>query len=218
MARGVAELKDQLPVAQLLNRVIADTGYDAALQFEFLGDRKLANLWKLIELARTFDRTGLFGLHEFTARLGDLVARQPREEQAATLPESADVVKLMSIHQAKGLEYPVVFVPDFAAQGRGNQYPVARWHRELGCLVRLPSEFEDLPDGQSPPFASFPNDLGRTADQLEDWQEDLRVLVRRLHSGQRSSHPVSRLVRGELRSPRKPLDANSRGAFRRSDR
>ena len=170
------ELKDRLPIAQLLNRVLADTGYDAALQFEFLGDRKLANLWKLIELARTFDRTGLFGLHEFTARLGDLVARQPREEQAATLPESADVVKLMSIHQAKGLEFPVVFVPDIAAQGRGDRHPVARWHRALGCLVRLPSEFDDLPEGESPPFAPFANDLGRTADQLADWQEDLRVL------------------------------------------
>ncbi len=169
------ELKDRLPIARLLNRVLADTGYDAALQFEYLGDRKLANLWKLVELARTFDRTGLFGLHEFTARLGDLVARQPREEQAATLPESADVVKLMSIHQAKGSEVPVVFIPDFAAQGRGNQYPVARWHREMGCLVRLPSEFDELPEEERP-FSSFAYDLGRTADQLADWQEDLRVL------------------------------------------
>ncbi len=169
-------VKDRLPIARLLNTVLADTGYDAALQFEFLGERKLANLWKLIELARSFDRTGLFGLHEFIARLGDLVKRQPREEQAATLPEAADVVKLMSIHQAKGLEFPVVFVPDIAAQGRGNQYAAARWHRGLGCLVKLPGEFEDLPDGEKPPFSTFADDLGRTADQLADWQEDLRVL------------------------------------------
>jgi ATP-dependent helicase/nuclease subunit A len=170
------EVKDRLPIARLLNTVFADSGYDAALQFEFLGDRKLANLWKLVELARTFDRTGLFGLPEFTARLGDLVSRQPREEQAATLPESADVVKLMSIHQAKGLEFPVVFVPDLAATGRGDRHPVARWHRTLGCLVKLPAEFEDLPDGEPPPFADFADRLGRTADLLADWQEDLRVL------------------------------------------
>ena len=41
------------------------------MQFEFLGDRKLANLWKLMDLARTFDRSGLFGLADFIARLGD---------------------------------------------------------------------------------------------------------------------------------------------------
>src|SRR5207248_5754478 len=77
-------LKDRLPIARLLGEILADSGYDAALQLEFLGDRKLANLWKLIELARTFDRSGLFGLAEFIPRLGDLVKAQPREEQAAT--------------------------------------------------------------------------------------------------------------------------------------
>lgn len=168
--------KDRLPLARLLNRVIADSGYDAALQFEFLGDRKLANLWKLVDLARSFDRSGLFGLPEFVARLADLIARQPREEQAATLPETADVVKLMSIHQAKGLEFPVVFVPDLAAPGRGDRHPVARWHRGLGCLVRLPSEFENREDDEKPPFPDFADRLGRVADQLADWQEDLRVL------------------------------------------
>src|SRR5439155_707759 len=64
-------VKDRLPIARLLGAVFADSGYDAAMQFEFLGDRKLANLWKLVDLARSFDRTGLFGLHEFTDRLGD---------------------------------------------------------------------------------------------------------------------------------------------------
>jgi ATP-dependent helicase/nuclease subunit A len=168
------DVKDRLPIARLLGVVLADTGFDAALQFEFLGDRKLANLWKLVELARTFDRSGLFGLPEFVARLGDLVARQPREEQAATLPEEADVVKLMSIHQAKGLEFPVVFVPDVAAQQRGDRHPVARWHRELGCLVKVPGEFDNYPD--EAPFPEFAEKLGRTADLLADWQEDLRIL------------------------------------------
>lgn len=172
-------VKDRLPLARLLNTIFADSGYDAATQFEFLGDRKLANLWKLVDLARAFDRTGLFGLHEFTARLGDLVARQPREEQAATLPENADVVKLMSIHQSKGQEYPVVIVPDLAAPTQGDRNPAARWHRGLGCLVKLPAEFESLQDegaDEKPPFSDFADRLGRTADQLADWQEDLRIL------------------------------------------
>ncbi|HKB06564.1 MAG TPA: UvrD-helicase domain-containing protein [Gemmataceae bacterium] len=162
-------LKDRLAIARLINRVVADTGYDAALQFEFLGDRKLANLWKLIDLARSFDRSGLFGLAEFIARLGELVDTQPREEQAATQPENADVVRIMSIHQAKGLEFPVVFVPDLAARGLGGRLAAARWDRRLGCIARPPTE-------DPPLFTDFPHRLAAAAETVAEWREDLRIL------------------------------------------
>lgn len=163
-------LKDRLPIARLLGEVFADSGYDAAMLFEFLGERKLANLWKLQDLARSFDRTGMFGLAEFIDRLGELVRSQPREEQAATLPENADVIKLMSIHQSKGLEFPVVVVPDIGAASRGDQLPAATWDRVYGCLARPPS------DEDPAPFTEYPWKLGRAAATIADWQEDLRIL------------------------------------------
>jgi ATP-dependent helicase/nuclease subunit A len=162
-------LKDRLPIARLIGTAFADTGYDAAMQFEFLGDRKLANLWKLQDLARSFDRSGLFGLADFIARLSELVTNQPREEQAATQPENADVVKIMSIHQAKGLEFPVVFVPDLAARNLGGRTAAARWDRKLGCLARPPQE-------DPPLFTDFAHRLGLAAEAVADWREDLRVL------------------------------------------
>jgi ATP-dependent helicase/nuclease subunit A len=162
-------LKDRLPIARLLGEVFADTGYDAATQFEFLGDRKLANLWKLLELARTFDRSGLFGLPEFIARLGDFVRTQSREEQAATQPENADVVRLMTIHQAKGLEFPVVVVPDFGAKAGGAAPPVVEWDDELGCVARPPTDEE-------PAFPDFGFQLWQACDDREQWHEDLRTL------------------------------------------
>jgi ATP-dependent helicase/nuclease subunit A len=162
-------LKDRLPIARLLGEVFADSGYDAATQFEFLGDRKLANLWKLVDMARRFDRTNLFGLAEFIARLGDLVKTQPREEQAATLPESANVVRLMTIHQAKGLEFPVVIIPDLAARGGDSRTPVAHWDAHLGCVARAPAD-------ELLPFPEFGSRLWRAAETLADWREDLRTL------------------------------------------
>ncbi len=163
-------LKDRLPIARLLGAVFADSGYDAATQFEFLGDRKLANLWKLQDLARTFDRSGLFGLAEFIARLGDLVRTQPREEQAATLPEKSDVVRLMTIHQAKGLEFPVIIVPDLAATGHGGMEPAVRWDRALGCVAKPPKEDD------APVFSESPWKWLQMQSQLEERQEDLRTL------------------------------------------
>jgi ATP-dependent helicase/nuclease subunit A len=175
--------KDRCTIAQLLTMAIADTGYDAAVQFEFLGDRKLANLWKMIELARSFDRSGLFGLPEFIARLDELISAQPREEQAATQPENADVIKIMSIHQAKGLEFPVVVVPDFAATTRRGTTASARWDRELGCLPKPPCE-DQLTEKNGKPhwlrdqplFSDYPHQLGTAYETLADWQEDLRIL------------------------------------------
>ena len=163
-------LKDRLPIARLLGEVFADSGFDATTQLEYLGDRKLANLWKLMDLARTFDRSGLFGLAEFIARLGDLVESQPREEQAATQPENADVVRLMSIHQAKGLEFPVVIVPDIDAAAGSSHVPAAHWDADLGCVVRPPA------DEEPPPFADYGWGLWKVREDIEDWHESLRTL------------------------------------------
>ncbi len=163
-------LKDRLPIARLLGEVFADSGYDAAMRFETLGDRKLANLWKLQEMARAFDRSGLFGLAEFIGRLGEMVSSQPREEQAATQPENADVVRLMTIHQAKGLEFPVVFVPDLAARAGGAHQPAAHWDTRLGCVVRPPT------DEEPPPFPDFAARLWKAREAIEEWHEDLRTL------------------------------------------
>jgi ATP-dependent helicase/nuclease subunit A len=168
--QGWRGAKDRLGIAGLLAAVWADSGYDAALQLEPLGDRKLANLWKLTELARTFDRSGLFGLPEFIARLGDLVAAAPREEQAATQPENADVVRLMSIHQAKGLEFPVVFLPDFASPGGSSFPPVAAWSPAMGCVARPPA------DEDPPPFPAFAWRTLQAGDEVAEWAEDLRTL------------------------------------------
>lgn len=163
-------LKDRLPITRLLGEVFADSGYDAAMQFEFLGDRKLANLWKLVEMARTFDRSGLYGLPDFIQRLGDLVRTQPREEQAATQPEKADVVRIMSIHQAKGLEFPVVIVPDLAASRGGAHRFVAHWDARLGSVVRPPA------DEEPPLFTDYAWELWKAQEAIEDWHEELRTL------------------------------------------
>ncbi|MCX8139469.1 MAG: UvrD-helicase domain-containing protein [Gemmataceae bacterium] len=169
--------KDRLPLARLLGQIVADTAYDAALQFEPLGERKLANLWKILDLAREFEQGGLFGLHEFADRLQDLIARQPKEEQAATVPEEADVVRLMSIHQAKGLEFPVVFLPDLAGARRSGWTAPVRWHRTLGCLVQLPGEWKMLPDGEETlPFSPLPGLLGQRWDAIADTEEEWRIL------------------------------------------
>lgn len=141
---GWRAVKDSVPIVQLLHRILEETGYDAALMFEFLGERKLANLWKLLDLARSFDESGLFTMNDFIDRLGELVTRMPREEEAATQPEDADVVKLMSIHQSKGLEFPIVVLADINAKTGGGQFASARWQPSWGCVAKAPADEEPV--------------------------------------------------------------------------
>ena len=113
--------KDRLPIATLVREALALTGYDALLTAEFLGERKLANLRKLIDQARSFDESGKFTLADFIHELAEFVSHQPDEPAAAVELESSTVVRLMSIHQAKGLEFPVVVVPDLTRSPGGAQ-------------------------------------------------------------------------------------------------
>ena len=133
-------LKDRIPLADLLNDAIETTGYDASLLAEFLGERKLANLRKLIDMARQFDRGNVFNLKDFVSRLQTSVLEESNEEFATTQPESGNVIRLMSIHQSKGLEFPVVIVADIDRKGppRGSS---AILHPEFGPLVKPPEQF-----------------------------------------------------------------------------
>ncbi|MBS0265163.1 MAG: UvrD-helicase domain-containing protein [Planctomycetes bacterium] len=161
-------LKDRLPIAGLLNLAIEKTGYDAALLTEFMGERKLANLRKLVDMARQFDQSGLFTLADFVERLRDAVAEETHEPLAATHPESADILRLMTIHQSKGLEFPVVFVADMDRQGR-NQMSDANFDPQLGPVVRLPSKFGSSREYPAPRMLQH-------SETAQDLAETRRVL------------------------------------------
>jgi ATP-dependent helicase/nuclease subunit A len=131
--------KDRVSITALLNEALKLTGYDAVLLAEFMGERKLANLRKLIDQARAFDQSAVFSLADFIVQLSEFVVQMPREPLAATHPEGTNVVRLMTIHQAKGLEFPVVFVPDMNRPAPKDK-DRAVWHPQLGPLVKLPSQ------------------------------------------------------------------------------
>ena len=132
-------IKDRVPIAALLNAALDRTGYDAILLAEFLGERKLANLNKLVERARVADQNGATDLDGFITQLSQFVAREPKESLAATLPEAANIIRLMTIHHAKGLEFPFVVVPDLDRQPLLRS-PSAALHPELGPLVPQPPD------------------------------------------------------------------------------
>ncbi|HEY4313723.1 MAG TPA: UvrD-helicase domain-containing protein [Pirellulales bacterium] len=159
--------KDRLPVAALIREALARTGYDALLLAEFLGERKLANLRKMIDQARGFDESGIFTLSDFIHELGEFIARQPDEPPAPVELENSTVVRLMTIHQAKGLEFPVVIVPDLARAKRNSQ-DAFEFDKELGPLVRAKTS----PASEG----ACGLDLFRKMEEPEEADEGIRLL------------------------------------------
>lgn len=157
--------KDRIAITALIQEALRLTGFDAALLAEFLGERKLANLYKLIDVARRMDAGGMFTLNDFVVQLTEFIAKQPAEPLASTLPESTDVIRLMTIHQSKGLEFPIVIIPDMERAKRSDSDPAA-FHPELGPLVKAPTGSK----------ASTGLDLHRQIEGLEDEAETMRLL------------------------------------------
>jgi ATP-dependent helicase/nuclease subunit A len=112
---------ERLPPEALLERAIIATGYDLAILARAGGERRLANLRKLMRLAREYEHSegrDLRGFLDFAATQ-DLA--EAREGEAALESDGLDAVRLMTIHRAKGLEFPVVCVADLGRQGAGGR-------------------------------------------------------------------------------------------------
>ena len=108
----------------LLERAIVATGYDLATLARPGGDRRLANLRKLMRLAGEYERAEGRDLRGFLADAQARDLAEAREGEAALESEGLDAVRLMTIHRAKGLEFPVVCVADLGRKAGGARSPL----------------------------------------------------------------------------------------------
>lgn len=113
--RILAPLRAEAPLLSLealIERTMTAFDYDLGLLSRPGGAGRMANVRKLMRLARGFERTDGRDLAGFLRLAGESTRRDEREGMAALRAEGHDGVRVMTVHAAKGLEFPIVAVPD----------------------------------------------------------------------------------------------------------
>jgi ATP-dependent helicase/nuclease subunit A len=132
--RELRDIRARVSIVEVIERALELTGFEAVMLGLPQGPQRVANLRKLVELARGFEARRFFSFHDFIIYLRRLIADPPQEPQAQILGESENVVRLMTVHQAKGLEFPVVVIADMG-RGGAPQIPPPLLSPRDGLLI-----------------------------------------------------------------------------------
>lgn len=168
-ARVLAELchlAGRVDAWRLLRTALDRTGYEATLALidRDLGGsgRQRSNVHKLLELAR---QQGGGGLSQFLRNVLDLRAREARAGEALGSAPASGAVQLMSIHAAKGLEFPVVAVADLGRKSRRSDPPRLLYDPAFGMVCQLRDAAGS--DWKKPPGYAWAEWLNRQMEAAE---------------------------------------------------
>jgi ATP-dependent helicase/nuclease subunit A len=136
-----------LTLERLIERTMTAFGYDLGLIARDGGAGRMANVRKLMRLARDYEANEGRDLAGFLTLAAESTRRDEREGMAAVQAEGHDGVRVMTVHAAKGLQFPVVAVPDLGRKlNAGHQAadlvigpPSADGERRFGMRLAFPS-------------------------------------------------------------------------------
>ncbi|MCC6364082.1 MAG: UvrD-helicase domain-containing protein [Bryobacterales bacterium] len=106
--------RNQRPIAETLYLLLESTRAWSAFAFRPAGNQVLANVRRVIDLARQYESTSGISFRGFVEELSRQAARAESAE-APVLEDGAEGVRIMTVHSAKGLEFPVVLLADMTA-------------------------------------------------------------------------------------------------------
>lgn len=161
------EKRNRYTIAELLRFAVDHTEFRQVIVTNFDGPQRLANIEKLFRLAEKFEETDLLLISNFIRFVKDFEKVSGRESEGE-IDDALDALKLMTIHQAKGLEFPVVIVADL--QRKQKNY--ADWYvfdRHLGLTLKIP-------DGRGSKLKGYSFDRLVEREKLRSRYEKMRLL------------------------------------------
>jgi ATP-dependent exoDNAse (exonuclease V) beta subunit len=128
--------RNRRPLADTISRLLAATRAHAGVASWPTGEQALANVTRLMDLARRAERSGAMSFRAFVERLHGEAARGEASD-APIIEEGTGGVRVMTVHRAKGLEFSVVLLADLTANETPSE-PARYTDPERGlCALRL---------------------------------------------------------------------------------
>ncbi|MDP6923610.1 MAG: UvrD-helicase domain-containing protein [Candidatus Scalindua sp.] len=106
----VQKIKPRIPLWKLISLILKKTEFQSKMLLFSNGKKKYANLRKLVELCKIQEEFEILALRDFIEIVEGYKFREIRESEAPVESEEDNVVKMITTHSAKGLEFPVVIV------------------------------------------------------------------------------------------------------------
>lgn len=116
MLRYLKAEKNYMSISDMIRYVLDETGYYWFVSAMGMGKRRQANIDMLISRADAYEESSFKGLFNFLRYIERLKVNDIDFAEASALADSEDVVRIMTMHKSKGLEFPVVFVSGLGKQ------------------------------------------------------------------------------------------------------
>lgn len=110
--------KDLYNLSKLVDLLISRTYFIQSLLLKHGGKQSVANVYKFKDIVKEYEKGNTGTMEEFIDYLEE--SKEKDESEGKIESENADVVKILTIHKSKGLQFPVVIIPEMATMGRGN--------------------------------------------------------------------------------------------------
>lgn len=159
------------PIHELITQILEETGYGGYASAMPGGVQRRANLEMLVEKAVEFEATSYRGLFNFIRYIEQLQKYEIDFGEVNIYGESADTVRIMSIHKSKGLEFPVVFL-----SGMGKSFNQMDSRAALVLHSRMGIGADAIDPEHRVRQTTLPRQIIRQSMKLENLAEELRVL------------------------------------------
>mgnify|MGYP004498811629 FL=1 len=160
-----------IPMHELLQKVLKETGYARYASALPAGRQRLANLHMLSEKAIAYEKTSYRGLYHFIRYIDELQKYDVDFGEAELVGENEDAVNIMSIHKSKGLEFPVCFV-----SGMGKSFNKQDSRSKMILHPNLGVGLDIIEEDRRIKVPAFFKKVIARQTELESLGEELRVL------------------------------------------